>query len=111
MGASIQYALSCPRMRCYRNGRKHEVRQFAMTSEIHFFCRVTWQWRTKTLRSLSILPRLLAFVSIVNAQGSYVINSISISSGNTTYQGAPVSSEIKFTEGNGFEDAVGRCLT
>jgi hypothetical protein len=64
-----------------------------------------------TLWSLLILLSLLAFVSIVNAQGSYVIKIFSIPDGGTMPQGASASSGINFTKGNGFVDAVSRSLT
>ena len=59
-----------------------------------------------SLRFFSVVLSLLAFVHFVHAQGTYVINSISLPDGNTTYQGAPMSSGINFTEGDGFVDAV-----
>jgi hypothetical protein len=57
------------------------------------------------LRSLATI--LLVFVCVAEAQkANYTINSISIPDGSTTFQGAPASSMVNFTEGTGFVDSV-----
>ena len=59
---------------------------------------------------LSGILSLLAFVCFVNAQGSYVINDISLPGGSTATaaQGDSVSSGVNFTEPVGFDDSVSR---
>ena len=58
------------------------------------------------LQSLPVLLCLLVFICVVNAQGSCVINRISLPDGNVADQGAPVSSGVDFTEDNEFVDSV-----
>ena len=63
---------------------------------------------------LSAILSLLAFVCFVNAQGSYVINDISLPGGSNAVaaQGDSVSSGVNFTEPPGFDDSVSRyCQT
>jgi hypothetical protein len=64
------------------------------------------------LRSL-LAAILLAFICCVaEAQkANYTINSISIPDGGTTFQGAPASSMVNFTEGTGFVDSVSEFAT
>jgi hypothetical protein len=58
------------------------------------------------LRSITVILSLLVFVYVAKAQTSFTINSISLPDGNTTFQGAPASSSVNFTEGDGFVDSV-----